>query len=336
MNKETMMRTNESSFMAGLATKALLPLLAVALAATPAFAQQAASAPAAKPAAAPAAPPPGAKAFATPQEAGDALIQAASNSDKAAFNDIIGPKGQELFNTADPVQDQQRAQAFVAEAKEKHSVQTDSPTRATLIIGNEDWPVPIPIVKRAGKWYFDAKAGEREILDRRIGANELDAITICRGYVDAQLEYAAESRDGQIPQYAQKIISTDGKKDGLAWKNDDGTWGGPVGEHIAHAIAQGYSQRGQPFHGYYFKVLKGQGPAAPDGKIDYVIQGAMIGGFALVAAPAEYRETGVKTFIVSYSGIVYQKDLGPDTLKIFQAMELYNPDKTWHETDDEW
>jgi len=155
--------------------------------------------------------------------------------------------------------------------------------------------------------------------------------------VEAQNEYAMEKHDNaEVNQYAQKIISTPGKQDGLAWQNSDGTWGGPVGEGIAKALAQGYTDRSQPYHGYYFKILKGQGPAAPLGKMDFMVNGAMIGGFALVAAPADYRVTGVKSFLVSYEGVVYQKDLGPDTLKIFTEMELYNPDKTWNRTDDNW
>ena len=174
-------------------------------------------------------------------------------------------------------------------------------------------------------------------LCRRIGSNELVAIQICRGYVDAQREYALEKHDGsEVNQYAQRVISTPGKRNGLAWRNPDGGLGGPISEALAKALEQGYSDRSQPYHGYYFKILKGQGPAAPLGRLDFVVNGAMIGGFALAAAPADYRVTGVKSFMVSYQGIVYQKDLGPDTLKIFRDMELYNPDKTWKPTNDNW
>jgi hypothetical protein len=181
------------------------------------------------------------------------------------------------------------------------------------------------------KWFFDAKAGRQEMLYRRIGANELDAINICHGYVDAQNEYALQKRDGyDVNQYAQRVISTPGKQDGLAWQNPDSTWGGPVGENIARAIEQGYTSGAQPYHGYFFKVLKGQGPAAPLGELDFMVKGVMIGGFALVAAPAEYGETGLKTFIVSQDGIVYQKDFGPTTLDEFGKMELFNPDKSWN------
>jgi hypothetical protein len=186
-------------------------------------------------------------------------------------------------------------------------------------------------------WLFDTKSGKQEMLDRRIGANELDAIQICRGYVEAQQEYALEKHDGsEANQYAQKIISTPGKHDGLVWRNPDGSLGGPIAENIADALEEGYSDKAKPYHGYFFKILKGQGPAAPLGKMDFVIEGAMIGGFALAAAPAEYRVTGVMTFIVSYQGIVYQKDLGRDTLRIFQDIQLYNPDKSWQPTNDNW
>src|SRR4029077_14912018 len=212
-----------------------------------------------------------------------------------------------------------------------------NPNRAIVTVGNDDFPLAIPVVKNKGKWIFDTKIGREEILNRRIGTNELDTIAICRGYVEAQHEYAQEKHDdAKVNQYAQQVLSTSGKHDGLAWQNPDGSWGGPVGEVVAKALQEGYStERGKPYHGYYFKILKGQGPAAPMGEMDFVIGGAMIGGFALAAAPAEYRVNGVKTFIVGPDGIVYEKDLGPDTLKTFQSMDRYNPDKTWKETDDD-
>jgi hypothetical protein len=279
------------------------------------------------------------KAFATAKEAADALIQAAESFDVAALKEILGPDSDDIISSEDPIQDKNRAVAFAQKAKEKNAIETDkkNANRAILIVGNDEFPVPIPIVKRSGKWTFDTKAGRQEILNRRIGTNELDAITICRGFVEAQDEYSEEKHDdAKVNQYAQKIISTPGKHDGLAWRNADGTWGGPVGEEVAKALEQGYTERGQPYHGYYFKVLKGQGPAAPKGEMDFVVEGAMIGGFALAAAPAQYRVTGVKTFMVGPDGVVYEKDLGPDTLKTFQSMERYNPDKTWHRTDDDW
>ena len=279
------------------------------------------------------------KQFDTPKEAADNLVQAAESFDVAALTEILGPDSTDVISSQDPVADKKQAMAFAAKAKEKSNIGTDpkNPKRAILTVGNDDFPVPIPIVKEKGKWVFDMKAGRQEILNRRIGTNELDAITICRGFVEAQEEYAQEKHDdAKVNQYAQRIISTPGKHDGLAWKNSDGTWGGPVGEGIARALEQGYSKQGEPFHGYYFKVLKGQGPAAPKGEMDFVMNGAMIGGFALAAAPAQYRVTGVKTFQVGPSGIVYEKDLGSDTLKMFETMDRYNPDKTWKTTNDDW
>ena len=289
---------------------------------------------------APAASQPAQKVFDTPQQAAEALIQATDSFDVPALKEILGPGSEDLVSSPDPVQDKNNAAAFAARAHEKNAVNVDpkSSTRAILSVGNDDWPFPVPIVKKGGKWHFDSKEGHDEILFRRIGANELDAIQVCRGYVEAQKEYASEIHDDSgVNQYAQKIISTSGKKDGLCWRDPDGTLGGPISEPIARAIEEGYSRsKGLAYHGYYFKILKGQGPAAPLGQLDYVIKGIMIGGFALVAVPAEYRVTGVKTFMVSYNGIVYQKDLGPDSLNIAKAMERYNPDKTWHRTDDEW
>jgi hypothetical protein len=282
---------------------------------------------------------PAQKGFATPKEAVEAFIQATEHFDVPALREILGPDGEDLVSSEDSVQDKNLAVAFAAKAREKNEVAIDpkNPKRAILSVGNGDWPLPIPIVNKAGKWVFDTKAGRQEVLFRRIGGNELDAIEICRGYVDAQEAYALEKHDGaEVNQYAQRIISTPGKHDGLAWRNSEGTWEGPVAEGIAKALQQGYTSKTQPYHGYYFKVLKGQGPAAPLGQIDFVVNGAMIGGFALAAAPADYRVTGVKTFLISYEGVVYQKDLGPDTLKIFKDMELYNPDKTWRRTDDNW
>jgi len=282
------------------------------------------------------APPPAApqRTFDSAKAAADALIAAASSDDIAALKEILGPDGKSIVETSDPVQTKNQLEAFAAQARKDTAVVLDpkNKDRATLSVGDDDWPMPIPIVRKNGRWLFDSKAGKREILFRRIGRNELDAIEACRNFVEAQHEYALEKHDGaSLNQYAQKVISTEGKQDGLVWRNPDGTFGGPLGEELGLAIAEGYSKKSEPYHGYYFKVLKGQGPAAPLGKIDFVIEGAMIGGFALAAAPSDYRVTGVMTFIVSHDGVVYQKDLGPKTLEAFQKMERYNPDKTWHQ-----
>ncbi|QNI31139.1 DUF2950 domain-containing protein [Alloacidobacterium dinghuense] len=298
-------------------------------------AKEAPPAAAATPTAAPAA---GAKTFDSPQQAADALISAAEQWDESTLIQIFDPDGDDIVLTGEIVQDRQRAADFAAEAHEKKTVSIDPKTgnRAFLIVGNEEWPFPVPMVKTGNKWHFDSAAGKQELLYRRIGANELDAIQICHGYVEAQESYALEPREGyNVNQYAQRIISTPGKQDGLAWQNADGTWSGPIGEKIANVIEQGYSNRAEPYHGYFFKVLKGQGPAAPMGQMDYVVQGVMIGGFALVAAPAEYRVTGVKTFIVSNDGVVYEKDFGVGTFDQFKKMELFNPDKSWTPVPDE-
>jgi hypothetical protein len=272
------------------------------------------------------------KSFDTPQQAADVLIDAAEKFDVVALGQIFGTGGEDIVFSGEYAQDRQHAANFVAEAREKNRVSVDpkSSTRAFLLVGNEDWPFPVPIVKRANKWSFDAKAGRQELLYRRIGANELDAIAICHGYVEAQHEYALQPHEGyDVNQYAQRIVSTPGKQDGLAWQNADSTWGGPIGEKIARAIEEGYTSRSEPYHGYFFKILKGQGPAAPLGAMDFVVKGVMIGGFALAAGPAEYGVTGVRTFIVSHDGVVYEKDFGPKALEEFDKIVSFNPDKSW-------
>ena len=269
--------------------------------------------------------------FATPESASAALIAAAEKFDVPALKAILGGQGADLVESRDTVQDRQTTTAFAAQAREKRRLQLDSTkTTAVLSVGPGDWPMPIPIVQHDGKWYFDAAAGREEVLRRRIGRNELDAIQVCHGYVEAQRQYSLVRHDGAlVNQYAQRVISSPGKQDGLAWRTRDGKWEGPVGEEIAGAIAEGYKDKYQPYHGYYFKILKGQGPAAPMGQMDFVVDSAMIGGFALVAAPAEYLATGVNTFIVSHDGVVYEKDLGEGTVEAFRAMDRYNPDSTW-------
>jgi hypothetical protein len=278
------------------------------------------------------APPAGASAFDSPLQAANALIDAAYTFNEVALVQIFGRDGEDIVFTGEFAQDKEHAADFAAEAHEKKTVSLDpkNANRASLLVGNEDWRFPVPIVKLGDKWFFDAKAGRQELLYRRIGANELDAIQICHGYVEAQYDYAYKYRDEYaVSQFAQRIVSAPGKKDGLAWQNSDGTWEGPIGEKIARAIEQGYSTDLQPYHGYLFKILKGQGPAAPLGQMNYVIEGVMIGGFALVAAPAEYGVTGVYTFIVSNDGVVYQKNFGSKTLDEFKRITLFNPDKSW-------
>jgi hypothetical protein len=271
------------------------------------------------------------KMFSTPEVAARAIIDAAAAYDVDAIAEILGSEGKAIVFTDSPAEDRRVVSAFAELAREKNEVATDpnNENLAVLNIGNEDWPFAIPLVRKDGEWFFDAVRGKQEMVYRRIGANELDTIEICRGYVVAQQEYAADKHDGSlVNQYAQRIISTPGKQDGLAWENADGSWGGPIGEAAATAIAEGYT-KADPYHGYYYKILTKQGPDAPLGSMDYVIQGAMIGGFALAAVPAEYGVTGVMTFIVSNDGVVYQKDLGPESLEEFRKLEVFNPDDTW-------
>jgi len=272
------------------------------------------------------------RAFDTPQQAADALVDAAGKFDVVALTEIFGPDGQDIVLSGEFAQDRKRAADFAAQgSRKKHAaVDPKNGNRAFVLVGEDDWPFPVPLVKKGGKWFFDSNAGKQELVYRRIGENELDAIEICRGYVEAQHEYGLQQRTGyDVNQYAQRIISTPGKQDGLAWQNQDGSWGGPVGANIAQAIEKGYTLGSDPYRGYFFKILKGQGPAAPLGEMDFVVKGVMIGGFALVASPAAYSVTGVRTFIVSHDGVVYEKDLGPSTLNEFNKMERFNPDKSW-------
>ena len=272
-----------------------------------------------------------AKAFPTAEEAANALVDAAEKYDETALLQILGPDSYDIVHTGEPARDREVAAKFAEQARQKMNValQPKNSRRAFVNVGDDDWPFPVPLVKGPGGWSFDTKAGRMEILYRRVGSNELDAIQICRGYVEAQHEYALIKKGSGVNQYAQRIISTPGQQDGLAWQKPDGTWDGPIGEKVAQAIARGYSSRTEPFHGYFFKVLKGQGPAAPLGELDFVVKGVMIGGFALIAFPAQYRVTGVQTFMVSHDGVVYQKDLGPQTVELAGAIDRFNPDKTW-------
>jgi len=273
-----------------------------------------------------------AKSFSTPEEAANALIDAAEKYDLAALAEILGPDSYDIIHTGEPARDREVSTKFAEQAriKTKVALQPKNPRRALLQIGEDDWPFAVPIVKIGTKWSFDTKAGRQELLYRRVGGNELDAIAICRGYVEAQHQYALQKHGtSTVNQYAQHIISTPGTQDGLAWRNEDGTWGGPIGEKVAEAITRGYTNKTEPYHGYFFKILKGQGPNAPLGELDFVVKDVMIGGFALIAFPAQYRVTGVQTFMVSHDGVVYQKDLGPKTAELAAAIERFNPDKTW-------
>jgi hypothetical protein len=270
--------------------------------------------------------------FASPNAAAKALVSAAKNDDVADLIAILGPASKEILTTSDPVADQEMRRKFVAGATAKIKLVPD-PKEAnteTLLVGKDEWPLPIPIVKVNGQWRFDVEQGKQEILARRIGSNELDAIEVCRGYVEAQNDYAEKDRTGSgLPHYAQKIISSPGKHDGLYWTSTGADDESPIGEIVARAFAEGYTKRHDPYHGYYFRILTAQGPHAPGGAMNYLHNGLMTSGFALIAWPSDYRSTGVMTFLVDKTGIVYQKDLGPTTSEVAGAYTAYDPDQTW-------
>jgi len=277
------------------------------------------------------------QAFKTPDEAASALVSAAKTGDRKAIITVLGPDGEDIVSSGDAVADAATREKFIAAYDAKHQIAMDGDNKATMVIGLEDFPLPIPLVRKDGMWQFDTAAGRQEILARRIGKNELDAIQASLAYVDAQNEYAEKDRTGAgVGTYAQRIISQPGKKDGLFWPTSQGEDASPLGELVAEATAQGYKPGGgqAPFHGYYFKILTKQGAAAPGGELEYVVHGKMIGGFALVAYPAEYRNSGVMTFIVNHAGTVFEKDLGPETAKLAERMSAFNPDKTWQKVED--
>jgi hypothetical protein len=277
----------------------------------------------------------GPQTYATPEEARDALLKAATGG-MDAVRALFGPGAADIVRTGDPVEDQKVVDRFNRLAAEKTQLETDdvNPDHVTLLLGQEDWPFAIPIVRKNGQWYFDLQEGKAEVRRRTIGGNELDAIQICRGYVEAQDIYAETDWTGSgVPQYARKIVSTEGKKDGLYWPGEDS----PVAAGFAKAVAEGYTAGNspKPYHGYFYKVLLAQGPAAAGGAQDYVVHGLMIGGYALVAWPAVYGVSGIMTFIVNQGGVVYQKDLGKQTSVVAKAMTKFDPDKTWDAVPDD-
>jgi hypothetical protein len=275
--------------------------------------------------------------FKTPEAAADALANAARTNDRAAILTVLGRDGAEIASSGDPVADADLRKKFVETYDAKHQVKMDGDAKATLIIGPEDFPVPIPLVRKGDAWQFDTAAGRQEVLARRIGRNELAAIQSCLAYVDAQNEYADKDRTGAgAGVYAQRIVSETGKKNGLYWPSSGSGDESPLGELVAEATKQGYrTDEGRtPYHGYYFKILTKQGPDAHDGALDYVVNGKMIGGFALVAYPAEYRNSGVMTFIVNHEGAVFQKDLGSHTAELAERMTTFNPDQSWTKVTD--
>lgn len=275
------------------------------------------------------------KTFASPEEAVAALVAAVKANDLEALSGIFGPEGKQLISSGDDVADKNSRERFVQTYEEKNQLTKEGDNKTVLEVGKDGWPLPIPIVKVASGWLFDTKEGKEEILNRRIGKNELSTIQACLAYVDAQWEYGSKDRNGDgLFEYAQKFGSEPGKQDGLYWETKEGEEQSPLGPLVASAKKEGYTKRRSPdqptpYHGYYYKILKAQGKNAPGGAFDYVVRGKMIGGFALVAYPAEYGASGIMTFIVSHSGDVYEKDLGKMTPSVVQAMKVFDPDKTW-------
>jgi Protein of unknown function (DUF2950) len=268
--------------------------------------------------------------FKTPEEAVEALASAAKAHDRNGVLAVLGPDAADLVSSGDEVADKSDRDRVIEAYNAKHQVVMEGADKAILVLGNQDWPFPIPLVRKDGTWRFDTAAGREEILFRRIGRNELAAIQAILAYVDAQQEYAEKGIAGN-GVYAQRIVSRPGTKDGLYWPAQSGADESPLGEFAASAAAEGYraGQQRIPYHGYYYKVLTRQGPNAPGGALDYVVRGKMIGGFALVAYPAQYGNSGVMTFLVNHQGTIYQKDLGAQTAGIAGGMAAFNPDNTW-------
>jgi hypothetical protein len=273
--------------------------------------------------------------FPSPEAAAEALATAAATDKPAALLHVLGPAAGKLVRSGDPVADHEGRAKFVAGYQAGHKIVQEGENRAVLEIGSEQWPFPIPIIHEANGWRFDTAAGEQEILGRRIGRNELNAIEVCRAYVDAQRDYAAaRGKAGGILEYAQKFVSAPGQHDGLYWPTDAGEEPSPLGMLVAQARAEGYDagrhhQQPTPFHGYSYRILTQQGKDAPGGAYDYMANGHMIGGFALVAFPATYGDSGVMTFIVNQDGAVFEKNLGPDTASIARQMREFDPDPGW-------
>jgi hypothetical protein len=273
------------------------------------------------------------KVFGSPEEAMKTLVETVKAGDRKGMMAILGPEGEDIIDSGDKVADKNAQQQFLKAYQEGVDFVKEKEDRASVILGNDHWPLPIPIVKKGDGWVFDTKAGREEMVNRRVGRNELTAIQVCLAYVEAQREYAStdRERDGII-QYAQKVWSDPYRRNGLYWEAGEGELPSPIGPFVAQATTKGYTKKGDkpiPYYGYYYKILKGQGMSAPGGAYQYVINGHMVAGFALVAWPAEYDVSGVMTFIVNQNGTVYQKDLGLKTGELAKAMTLYNPDRTW-------
>jgi hypothetical protein len=272
----------------------------------------------------------GERTFRSPQDAAQALTEAASKNDTDALLKLFGPAGRAIVISGDAAEDKAGREEFSRMAREKLNIEQPHADRAVIVVGEREWPFPVPLVRRNGEWIFDSAAGKVEVLARRIGANELNAMDVCRGYVEAQMMYAQKDRNGDgILDYAQHILSGPGKKDGLYFEGESDQLVPKSFGDAAAVMLAAQGKKAQPYHGYFFHILKAQGPAAEGGAMDYVVKGKMMGGFALVAWPAEYEVSGVKTFIVSHHGVVFEKDLGPATNSLARQMTRFNPDKGW-------
>lgn len=271
------------------------------------------------------------RSFSSPEEAVKSLVTAVMANDMEEMAAILGPGSRELIFSGDDVADRIGREKFLKAYDRMNVLQKVSAYKVTFCIGKDNWPLPIPIVKAGAKWVFDAEQGKQEILNRRIGRNELHVMDVVHAYTDAQQEYASKDcGGGGVVEFAQKLISTQGKRDGLYWELKKGEEQSPLGPLIARAAKEGYADADlSPFHGYYFKILKAQGKHAQGGAYDYVVKGKMILGFAMVAYPAEYGNSGVMTFIVNQEGISYQKNLDKDTTRIAEGMKIFDPGKTW-------
>ncbi|MBS1233245.1 MAG: hypothetical protein H6R42_899 [Nitrospirae bacterium] len=274
--------------------------------------------------------------FPSPDEAVKALVVAVRANDVKALLSILGPESRALISSGDEAADRTGRDKFLKAFNVANTFQQESADEMTLCVGADSWPMPIPIVKKGSQWMFDVRKGKQEILNRRIGRNELHVIDILNAYVDAQHEYATKDcgRSGKV-EFAQRIISSKGKHDGLFWEAKDGEQESPLGPLVAQAAKEGYANPNlQPFHGYYFKILKGQGKHAHGGAYNYVIKGRMILGFAIISYPAEYGNSGVMTFMVNQEGVIFQKNLGRNTKRLSEAMKIFDPDKTWSKAED--
>jgi hypothetical protein len=279
--------------------------------------------------------------FKTPEEAVKSLMEALRSNNTKELLAILGPAGKEVTSSGDEVRDKTEREGFIKEYEEMSKLVSETDNKVILVVGKNEWPLAIPIVKKGETWLFDTKAGKEEMLNRRIGRNELNVIQVCLAIVDAQREYAMKDRDSdKLLEYAQRFRSNPGKKDGLYWEAKEGEEQSPLGPLAARAVQEGYAGRKPgdnpvPYQGYFYRILKAQGKNAPGGAYDYVVRGQMIGGFALVAFPAEYGASGIMTFIVNHDGVVYQKDLGRETRKVAKAMTKFNPDKTWKKVEEQ-